>query len=1346
MEPKEDFTFVEPFRRVDWRAVQGADLRRLEEARTAQKAQRLLGKTLGSVLYGALDNEEADTLCQDRRLYQAFQVAQYSAQYLSHCQDILARKTRGIQDNVDYGLAELEDMHQRFTERKKQKRLLKRELGKLDDLISQYDTTLKVLRPDLADRLVVQNDGSVAVRVKPQPFPLTEEEQISQNEKSQQQEQELRQSWRMMKEMECRLSNFRKEAAEASSLREKLARAEAELARLQKDANASDSIQNPTKLPLHTSRLSINSEGLQHIDRILPRHNSDTDSDNEDTVRISLDDEAFAREKALAELNEVDETAVLSHRGTRGLAHHRSRLSLDSEESSFAEQKEFTIMSEGHEGESLSLFDSLDGSLNFNEGKQADIVRHETTMSEDRQNSRGDLFSNQDSDLSIASFSSNYARGSPHGIDPQTKASYHPSSMLESSDDEEAYLKSHEIRRDILKELQADQRSEVVSETQDADNSRNQVEQSFQDVVDDSVLHSNHSFMSSFVSEGTEVNQWEATVGDRDLLNLDIDHHDKGSTSYAEVEQCSIASPSNQSWRDDSLDIYENDEGRIELKENLHKGGGLNSQSELSFDQSMDESNVINDEEMKHDVFRDDRMEGKSEDSQELIQAKDQTFDTEHIDIGFEESKNKFHDKDLGEYKSEGDDHQSNGNFSEDEEHEEAWNAEITSTSSYRVGESSMHNPKDEGSLASDQGDRVVDRDGQHVFEDEEDEKYENEISKISEYSFLQESGGINNELSDLSGEGFGHDKSYEEGENESTDSFIAHQHKPFKNALNSSQQNRHENEAQDSKIAMGMASQADWDMGAFMDMYPEAVEASRQQILKPNALDPPTRQSGGSEVDDRSPVVESSQLSPTTTLDAASPLAENSLELTMSASGSQNTLSQPRPSGMIKPKSTSHQHNKTEHTADLNSSQSSVDELNEPEEGIMATARSTYPLTNSGTDSFLVKKDIDDEEDDINDAVRYPIRSTLSPRSGISYSSEDAITRPVQTMLSSDDEEDNADDSYLSPSSIGSLDDGYRRSTTNKKSSDEVEILGGMSDEEGLVSTGRPSLVSSDSLISPLGTFSTGEFRDQLDEVSAELCAQKQSALVAGPIMAVSPISVSDASRSTSLDDNELGHGLDSDNEEELKDSKRTQKVMLRSPSPHSTTSALNDAKATAFQDMGDSSMHDDSAEMWFFGQPRRAQEANSVVLTLENLKVKTTLADELTSPPGPRTQVHLEAQFLGSGPVARLPPRAGSGIEQAPTLRLDETLTFLQSPRVNELRELSRAREVVFRLSLADAGEEDSSERGSGMMSIAQGRLALSNEGAPTAQQLSVDLVGTHAPIVLATLYLRARFPQRN
>lgn len=57
MEPKEDFTFVEPFRRVDWRAVQGADLRRLEEARTAQKAQRLLGKTLGSVLYGALDNE-----------------------------------------------------------------------------------------------------------------------------------------------------------------------------------------------------------------------------------------------------------------------------------------------------------------------------------------------------------------------------------------------------------------------------------------------------------------------------------------------------------------------------------------------------------------------------------------------------------------------------------------------------------------------------------------------------------------------------------------------------------------------------------------------------------------------------------------------------------------------------------------------------------------------------------------------------------------------------------------------------------------------------------------------------------------------------------------------------------------------------------------------------------------------------------------------------------------------------------------------------------------------------------------------------------------------------------------
>jgi len=106
-------------------------------------------------------------------------MAQLSSQYLMHCQEVLSQKCQAVQGNVNFGLAELKKLHEKFGRRKERRRVLKAEVNKLDDLISKYDVVLKSMRPDLSELLVKDDKtGAILLKVSSDAVEKAEREKI----------------------------------------------------------------------------------------------------------------------------------------------------------------------------------------------------------------------------------------------------------------------------------------------------------------------------------------------------------------------------------------------------------------------------------------------------------------------------------------------------------------------------------------------------------------------------------------------------------------------------------------------------------------------------------------------------------------------------------------------------------------------------------------------------------------------------------------------------------------------------------------------------------------------------------------------------------------------------------------------------------------------------------------------------------------------------------------------------------------------------------------------------------------------------------------------------------------
>jgi hypothetical protein len=260
------FAFVAPHRRVDWGAVESvSEPSELYGREVRQgRADEALGRVLADVMFGRVeldvdferraelrggelppgqvetDEKALKALEEEKnslRVLKAMRVAQYSTQYLHHCQNLLVQRCEASEEHLNIGIEQLKISHEKFLQGKHKKKQLRKELGKLDDLIAHYDATLKVLRPDLAELVEKNADGSIHVNFPTQqsaavntyaPQSIAPEKALDLNFERQAM-QELDEDFRAFAYWQHKMKKWRSEAGQVSSLSEKLAHVEQQL-------------------------------------------------------------------------------------------------------------------------------------------------------------------------------------------------------------------------------------------------------------------------------------------------------------------------------------------------------------------------------------------------------------------------------------------------------------------------------------------------------------------------------------------------------------------------------------------------------------------------------------------------------------------------------------------------------------------------------------------------------------------------------------------------------------------------------------------------------------------------------------------------------------------------------------------------------------------------------------------------------------------------------------------------------------------------------------------------------------------------------------------------------------
>ncbi len=166
------FAFVKAHRRIEWARVAAAsDAARPVAWDDAEIAGARLSATLGDVLYGNVcelleqpsEILEVEASAADAVALKALVLEQLAAQYLTHCQELLARRAARNNQQLAAASERLVTLHERFLGNKVRRRALRRERERLDDLIARYDASLALTRPDLHARLR-RVDGELELR------------------------------------------------------------------------------------------------------------------------------------------------------------------------------------------------------------------------------------------------------------------------------------------------------------------------------------------------------------------------------------------------------------------------------------------------------------------------------------------------------------------------------------------------------------------------------------------------------------------------------------------------------------------------------------------------------------------------------------------------------------------------------------------------------------------------------------------------------------------------------------------------------------------------------------------------------------------------------------------------------------------------------------------------------------------------------------------------------------------------------------------------------------------------------------------------------------------------------